>query len=111
MRQPYKSMFRRSQPLRGVSIGVGSRSVTHIECHVTARTGRRATRLSWTNPAPGVWSGLSRRDARVTELGNRMFSEPRNTQRKGGRLPREERRHQLLAAASEIFVMRGYHAA
>ncbi|WP_026306901.1 TetR/AcrR family transcriptional regulator [Smaragdicoccus niigatensis] len=47
----------------------------------------------------------------MTEVGNRMFSEPGNTQRKGGRLPREERRNQLLAAATEIFVTRGYHAA
>lgn len=31
--------------------------------------------------------------------------------RKGNRLPRDERRVQLLAAASEIFVDRGYHAA
>jgi AcrR family transcriptional regulator len=31
--------------------------------------------------------------------------------RRGGRLPRDERRGQLLGAASEIFVDRGYHAA
>ena len=31
--------------------------------------------------------------------------------RRGNRLPRDERRGQLLAAASEIFVDRGYHAA
>ncbi len=31
--------------------------------------------------------------------------------RRGGRLPRGERREQLLEAASELFVDRGYHAA
>jgi AcrR family transcriptional regulator len=31
--------------------------------------------------------------------------------RRGGRLPRDERRGQLLIAASEVFVARGYHAA
>src|SRR4051794_14314540 len=31
--------------------------------------------------------------------------------RRGSRLPRDERRGQLLGAASEIFVDRGYHAA
>ncbi|EUA07380.1 bacterial regulatory s, tetR family protein [Mycobacterium xenopi 4042] len=31
--------------------------------------------------------------------------------RRGNRLPRDERRGQLLVAASEIFVDRGYHAA
>jgi AcrR family transcriptional regulator len=30
---------------------------------------------------------------------------------RGNRLPRDERRGQLLAAASEVFVDRGYHAA
>jgi AcrR family transcriptional regulator len=33
------------------------------------------------------------------------------TTRRGSRLPRDERRGQLLGAASEIFVDRGYHAA
>ena len=32
------------------------------------------------------------------------------TGRRGGRLPRGERREQLLEAASEMFVDRGYHA-
>src|ERR1700752_1497942 len=31
--------------------------------------------------------------------------------RRGTRLPRDQRRQQLLAAASEVFVVRGYHAA
>src|ERR1700710_2805864 len=31
--------------------------------------------------------------------------------RRGNRLPRDERRGQLLIAASEVFVDRGYHAA
>ncbi|MGI9123393.1 MAG: TetR/AcrR family transcriptional regulator, partial [Mycobacterium sp.] len=33
------------------------------------------------------------------------------TNRRGNRLPRDERRGQLLIAASEVFVDRGYHAA
>jgi AcrR family transcriptional regulator len=33
------------------------------------------------------------------------------TTRRGNRLPRDERRGQLLAAASEVFVFRGFHAA
>ncbi|VEG52530.1 transcriptional regulator [Mycolicibacterium aurum] len=36
---------------------------------------------------------------------------PPVTARRGNRLPRDERRGQLLAAASEVFVDRGYHAA
>ena len=35
----------------------------------------------------------------------------RKSARRGGRLPRDERRGQLLAAASEVFVDHGYHAA
>lgn len=35
----------------------------------------------------------------------------RKTVRRGGRLPRGERREQLLEAASAVFVDRGYHAA
>ena len=31
--------------------------------------------------------------------------------RRGSRLPRDERRGQLLVAASEVFVDRGFHAA
>ena len=34
-----------------------------------------------------------------------------DTHARGGRLPRTERRAQLLAAAQEVFVSRGYHAA
>ena len=34
-----------------------------------------------------------------------------STNRRGNRLPRDERRGQLLAAASDVFVDRGYHAA
>ncbi|AEF36923.1 MULTISPECIES: TetR/AcrR family transcriptional regulator [Mycobacteriaceae] len=36
---------------------------------------------------------------------------PAATSRRGSRLPRDERRGQLLIAASEVFVDRGYHAA
>ena len=35
----------------------------------------------------------------------------RKPARRGGRLPRDERRGQLLAAASDVFVDHGYHAA
>lgn len=38
-------------------------------------------------------------------------STTRKPVRRGGRLPRGERREQLLEAASEVFVDRGYHAA
>ena len=38
-------------------------------------------------------------------------STARRSVRRGGRLPRGERREQLLAAASEVFVDRGFHAA
>jgi AcrR family transcriptional regulator len=53
----------------------------------------------------------SRTGQRVTELANRILPVTQGLQRRGARLPREERRNQLLAAASDIFVMRGYHAA
>ncbi|HTY27498.1 MAG TPA: helix-turn-helix domain-containing protein, partial [Mycobacterium sp.] len=36
---------------------------------------------------------------------------PSTAARRGSRLPRDERRGQLLVAASEVFVDRGYHAA
>jgi len=49
----------------------------------------------------------------MSELAN--ATEPRGgtsaANRRGSRLPRDERRGQLLVAASEIFVDRGYHAA
>jgi AcrR family transcriptional regulator len=47
---------------------------------------------------------------------HRLSSEPMPSKRampakRGTRLPRDARRAQLLAAASEVFVLRGYHAA
>jgi len=49
----------------------------------------------------------------ISKLAN--ATEPRGgtsaANRRGSRLPRDERRGQLLVAASEIFVDRGYHAA
>ncbi|HOB48112.1 MAG TPA: TetR/AcrR family transcriptional regulator [Mycobacterium sp.] len=42
---------------------------------------------------------------------NLADSGARRSVRPGGRLPRGERREQLLAAASDVFVDRGYHAA
>src|SRR6478752_7106544 len=48
----------------------------------------------------------------MSDLANtaqRRGAKPAN--RRGNRLPRDERRGQLLAAASEVFVERGYHAA
>lgn len=50
----------------------------------------------------------------MTELVDRTNAESGTGYRapkRGNRLPRDERRQQLLAAASEVFVNRGYHAA
>ncbi|UQX12420.1 TetR/AcrR family transcriptional regulator [Candidatus Mycobacterium methanotrophicum] len=49
----------------------------------------------------------------VVKLGgsNRQARTPGTAARRGNRMPRDERRGQLLIAASEIFVDRGYHAA
>ncbi|EME51587.1 MULTISPECIES: TetR/AcrR family transcriptional regulator [Rhodococcus] len=53
----------------------------------------------------------------MTELAARTSSGRATTSgngtgtRRGARMPRDERRVQLLAAASEVFVTRGYHAA
>jgi AcrR family transcriptional regulator len=43
--------------------------------------------------------------------GDDLVGEPSVTNRRGNRLPRGERRGQLLRAASEVFVDRGYHGA
>jgi AcrR family transcriptional regulator len=51
-----------------------------------------------------------RRGARTTG-GERAVSTTSAANKRGNRLPRDERRGQLLAAASEVFVDRGYHAA
>jgi AcrR family transcriptional regulator len=50
----------------------------------------------------------------MSDLANaagRSGVKPGSTARRGNRLPRDERRGQLLIAASDIFVDRGYHAA
>ncbi len=47
----------------------------------------------------------------MTELADRTSPENRVSTKRGTRLPKDERRIQLLAAASEVFVSRGYHAA
>ncbi|WP_431967871.1 TetR/AcrR family transcriptional regulator [Nocardia sp. bgisy134] len=52
----------------------------------------------------------------MTELVDRMTSRRMSSEamvpaKRGTRLPRDERRQQLLHAASEVFVLRGYHAA
>ncbi len=50
----------------------------------------------------------------MSDLANtaeRRGDKPATGGRRGNRLPRDERRGQLLAAASEVFVERGYHAA
>ena len=52
----------------------------------------------------------------MTELVDRASSDRNGTRngtstRRGTRLPKDERKAQLLAAASEVFVNRGYHAA
>ena len=43
--------------------------------------------------------------------GDDAAGSPSGTTRRGNRLPRDERRGQLLVAASEVFVDRGFHAA
>ncbi|MEU1984937.1 TetR/AcrR family transcriptional regulator [Nocardia sp. NPDC019395] len=49
----------------------------------------------------------------MTDLVDRMTSRSSSgtAPKRGTRLPRDERRQQLLIAASEVFVLRGYHAA
>src|SRR5271169_4686699 len=50
----------------------------------------------------------------MSDLANaaeRSGVKPGTPTRRGNRLPRDERRGQLLIAASEVFVSRGYHAA
>src|SRR5271163_934577 len=50
----------------------------------------------------------------MSDLANaagRSGAKPGTSARRGNRLPRDERRAQLLMAASGIFVERGYHAA
>jgi AcrR family transcriptional regulator len=63
-------------------------------------------------------SGDRRDDTQIEEwmsdLANaagRSGVKPGSSARRGNRLPRDERRGQLLIAASDIFVDRGYHAA
>ena len=46
----------------------------------------------------------------MTQLADRTYPEGRAPAKRGTRLPKDERRQQLLAAASEVFVIRGYHA-
>jgi AcrR family transcriptional regulator len=46
----------------------------------------------------------------MTEIADPMSSMGRAPAKRGSRLPKIERRQQLLAAASEVFVTRGYHA-
>ena len=50
-------------------------------------------------------------DARGMQAGNDGAQGGPTTNRRGNRLPRDERRGQLLIAASDVFVDRGYHAA
>jgi AcrR family transcriptional regulator len=47
----------------------------------------------------------------LANAGGRSGVKPGASARRGNRLPRDERRGQLLIAASDIFVDRGYHAA
>ncbi|MET0899888.1 MAG: TetR/AcrR family transcriptional regulator [Mycobacterium sp.] len=51
-----------------------------------------------------------RRGAKSAQ-GDRPPSSTAGASKRGSRLPRDERRGQLLVAASEVFVDRGYHAA
>src|SRR5690349_9985144 len=45
------------------------------------------------------------------ERSSTVSQEPRRAHGRPARLPREERRAQLLAAAQEVFVANGYHGA
>ena len=47
----------------------------------------------------------------MTELADRASGRGNNGNKRGARMPRDERRAQLLEAASEVFVTRGYHSA
>ncbi|HEU0192513.1 MAG TPA: TetR/AcrR family transcriptional regulator [Mycobacterium sp.] len=49
--------------------------------------------------------------SKPTETAERDHAGAAASNRKGNRLPRDERRGQLLVAASDVFVDRGYHAA
>jgi AcrR family transcriptional regulator len=58
-----------------------------------------------------VMSDLANTAARKSANGGAVTGVGSGAGRRGNRLPRDERRGQLLAAASEVFVDRGYHAA
>src|ERR1700750_2283844 len=57
-----------------------------------------------------VASAAERRGAQAA-TGDGSTGRTTSGNRRGNRLPRDERRGQLLIAASEVFVDRGYHAA
>src|ERR1700709_2561954 len=57
-----------------------------------------------------VASAAGRRGAQAA-TGDASSGRTTSPNRRGNRLPRDERRGQLLIAASEVFVDRGYHAA
>src|ERR1700749_153460 len=56
-------------------------------------------------------ANTSERSAAKLGDNNRRAETRGNSPRRGNRLPRDERRGQLLIAASEVFVDHGYHAA
>src|SRR5713226_2372614 len=53
----------------------------------------------------------ARKSSRARPPGDRILTAPSDARPRSNRLPRHERRRQLLDAALEIFVSRGYHAA
>jgi AcrR family transcriptional regulator len=56
-------------------------------------------------------ANTAERRGNALNRGGDVAGSPRGGGRRGNRLPRDERRGQLLAAASEVFVDRGFHAA
>jgi AcrR family transcriptional regulator len=75
---------------------------------VSLRSGPAALHRRYNNQIEDLMSDLANAaDRGAVKLGGSN----RTPARRGNRLPRDERRGQLLIAASEIFVDRGYHAA
>src|SRR6266852_1658268 len=53
----------------------------------------------------------ARKSSRARPPGDRILTATSDTRPRSNRLPRHERRRQLLDAALEVFVSQGYHAA
>jgi AcrR family transcriptional regulator len=82
----------------------------HLAC-VSARHGNGSNVGAKRIQMKDVMSDLANTAARKSANGGAATGVGSAAGRRGNRLPRDERRGQLLAAASEVFVDRGYHAA